>query len=297
MASPFFIVGSARSGTTFLRLTLNAHPEVAVPPESRFVTELHHGREEVEVEDFLRRLAAHKRFAAWGLSIDAVRAELHGLDRTRYAIAIDATYRAYTRRQGKSRWGDKTPRYIERIPEIAGLFPDARFIHLIRDGRDVALSYADVDFGPKNVARAAKLWGDRVRAGLRDGRPLGGARYLEVHYTDLTEDTEGSLKDICSFLDLDFAPVMLDPEATGKAALDRAKKFNPHVREGAKRHVRSWATDMPPAHQEMFEAVAGDVLAELAFERRYPVPSTVARIKAALALRGAPLGRLRSTRR
>lgn len=295
MAPPFFIVGSARSGTTFLRLSLNAHPEVAVPPESRFITELHHGSEEVVVDDFLRRLAAHKRFAAWELSIDAVRAELHGLERTRYATAIDATYRAYTRRQGKSRWGDKTPRYVERIPEIAGLFPEARFIHLIRDGRDVALSYADVDFGPKNVARAAKLWGDRVRAGLRDGRPLG-PRYLEVHYTDLTEDNEGSLLDICRFLEIDFDPVMLDPEATGKAALGRAKRFNPHVREGAKRHVRSWASDMPASQQEMFEAVAGDVLAELALERRYPAPSALARLKAALALRGAPLGRLHATR-
>ena len=291
MPPPFFIVGSARSGTTFLRLTLNAHPEVAVPPESRFITELDPGGTEIDVDAFLQRLSSHKRFEAWGLPITAIRAELHGLERTSYSTAISATYRAYARRQGKSRWGDKTPRYVERIPEIHRLFPEARFIHLIRDGREVALSYADVDFGPKNVARAAKLWADRVRAGLRDGRPLGD-RYLEVFYTDLTDDTEGTLKDICSFIELGFDPVMLDPNATSKGALDRAKKYNPHVREGAKRHVRSWETDMPGDQEEMFEAVAGDVLSSLGFERRHPNPSAAARFKATLALKGLPLGRL-----
>ena len=66
---------------------------------------------------------------------------------------------------GKARWGDKTPRYVESIPFISGLFPDARFVHLVRDGRDVALSYANVPFGPKTVARAASLWAKRVRKG------------------------------------------------------------------------------------------------------------------------------------
>ena len=268
---------------------------MAVPPESRFITELDPGDSDVEVDSFLRRLAAHKRFTAWGLPIAAVGTELHGLERTSYATAITAVYRAYARRQGKARWGDKTPRYVEHIPEISRLWPDARFIHLIRDGRDVALSYADVDFGPKNVAKAAKLWADRVGAGLRDGRPLGD-RYLEVLYADLTEDTEGTLRDICSLIDLDFDPVMLDPEATGKAALDRAQKYNPHVREGAKRHVRSWESDMPADQQEMFEAVAGDVRSALAFERRYQTTSAPARVKARLALKGIPFGRLHSTR-
>jgi hypothetical protein len=166
---PFFIVGSARSGTTFLRLSLNAHPVVAVPPESRFITELNEGTSEVEISRFLQRLARHPRFAAWELSIEAVEAELQGLDRVSYAGAIDATYRAYAKSHGKDRWGDKTPRYVVNIPALAELFPTARFIHLIRDGRDVALSYADVPFGPKNVAKAAELWANRVAKGIRDG--------------------------------------------------------------------------------------------------------------------------------
>lgn len=276
---------------------MNAHPEIAVPPESRFITELHRGEDEVEVDDFLQRLAAHKRFEAWELPIDAVREQLGGLSRASYADAISATYIAYAQAQGKSRWGDKTPRYVEHIPELAELFPDSRFIHLIRDGRDVALSYADVPFGPKNVAKAAELWANRVAKGMRDGRVLERGRYIEIMYTDLVEDNEGEIKDICAFVGVPFVPSMLDPEQTQKGALARADKYNPNVKGEAKRRVRSWKTDMPPEHVEIFEAVAGDVLSELGFERRYPTPSATARLKAKAALAGLPGTKIRSLAR
>ena len=278
-------------------MTMNAHPEVAVPPESRFITELHEGRAEVDTEDFLQRLAQHKRFEAWELAIDAVREQLAGRERVAYAEAISAAYRAYAEAHGKKRWGDKTPRYVENIRELAELFPEARFIHLIRDGRDVALSYADVPFGPKNVAKAAELWANRVAQGLRAGRDLERGRYIEIMYSDLVEDNEGEVKDICAFLGLQFDPVMLDPERTKQGALARADKFNPNVKEQAIRRVRSWKSDMPPEHVEIFEAIAGDVLSELGFERMFPSPSLSARLKARAGIAGAPVAKIRSLTR
>lgn len=291
---PFFIVGSARSGTTFLRLTMNAHPLVAVPPESRFITELREGRDEVEVVEFLKRLATHKRFNAWELPIENVAQQLTGKTRAPYAEAISAAYRAYAEAHGKKLWGDKTPRYVEHIPELAELFPDARFIHLIRDGRDVALSYADVPFGPKNVAQAAELWANRVALGIRDGRQLERGRYIEIMHADLIEDDEGEIKDICVFLGLEFDRVMLDREETSKGALARAERYNPNVKEETVKRMRSWKTDMPPEHVEIFEAIAGDVLSELGFERRFPSPGMSARIKARAGIAGAPVAKIRS---
>lgn len=291
---PFFIVGSARSGTTFLRLTMNAHPEIAVPPESRFITELRGGEDTVDVEDFLERLAAHKRFAAWELPVESVREQLGGRASVPYADAIAAAYAAYAQAHGKSRWGDKTPRYVVNIPELAELFPDSRFIHLIRDGRDVALSYADVPFGPKNVAKAAELWANRVATGIRDGRELERGRYIEIRYADLVEDNEGEIKDICAFVGVPFAPSMLDTKEAEKGALARADKYNPNVKGEVKKRVRSWKTDMPPEHIEIFEAIAGDVLSELGFERLYPTPSTAAKLKARAAIAGLPGAKIRS---
>lgn len=291
LTAPFFIVASARSGTTFLRLTLNAHSKVAVPPESRFITELYKS-DHVDVPTFLAALENHKRFKIWDLSIDLVRDEMGTAGKVPYADAISAAYRAYARSRGKSLWGDKTPRYIEHIPFLAKLFPDSRFIHLVRDGRNVALSYAHVDFGPKNVARAADLWARRVAVGIRDGRPLGEDRYLEIRAEDLAKDARAELETICRFLGVDVDPAMFDPAERAKGEVE--KKVHNYSPEAAGRTAMShWATDMKPDDIEVFEAIAGPVLSQLGYERRYPSPCRTARIKAALALKGAPIGRLK----
>ncbi|MFN2388437.1 MAG: sulfotransferase [Actinomycetota bacterium] len=294
---PFFIVGSARSGTTMLRLMLNAHPEVAVPPESRFAVELWDGRDEVDAGRFVERLAGHSMFHHWDLPGEVVREELGGEGPCSYRAAVSAAYEAYARVHGKTRWGDKTPRYVEHIPFLARLFPDARFVHLVRDGRNVALSYADVPFGPKTVGKAADLWARRVSAGMRAGRALEAGRYLELCYEDLVEDPEGEAKDLCDFLDLPFDPDMLDyTERARDAVLPRAARFNPHVTERPTARTRSWQDDLEPIDAEMFEAIAGGVLSELGYERRYPQPRAWVALAARLARKGAPIGRLAETR-
>ncbi len=292
-SNPFFIIGSARSGTTLLRLMLNAHREVVVPPESRFITELWKGEPEIEVQTFLDALARHKRFETWDLPLGAVRREIADEELVPYADAIEAAYQAYARLHGKSRWGDKTPRYIMDIPLLNELFPRAQFVHLIRDGRNVALSYADVPFGPKTVTSAAALWAKRVRAGCAAGRGLPAGRYIEIRYEDLVEDAAGEAKDLCEFLGLEFDPGMLDyTEGARDAVLTRAAQFNPHVTERPIAQTRSWEQDMTDDQVELFEAVAGDVLSQLGYERRHPSPGRSARVKAALGKRGVPIGRL-----
>lgn len=293
---PFFIVGSARSGTTLLRLMLNAHPDVAVPPESRFVTELWTGSPEVDAGAFLEALGSHKRFNAWELPIEEVRDAFGERSTLPYRDAIDAVYRAYTQARGKKRWGDKTPRYVEHLPFLAELFPDARFVHLVRDGRNVALSYADVPFGPKTIAKAADLWARRVSKGMRDGRALGAERYVEMRYEDLVEDIEGRAKELSEFLDLSFDAGMLDyTERARSDVLPRAAKYNPHVTEKPIAQTRSWRSDMPPGHVAVFEAIAGSVLAELGYELEHPAAGAGAKLAAALGKAGLPIGRLRRT--
>ncbi|MDQ4023899.1 MAG: sulfotransferase [Actinomycetota bacterium] len=272
---------------------LNAHREVAVPPESRFVVELWTGDGRVRVRELLAKLAAHPRFQAWDLPIEMVEHELHGAEETGYAAAIEAAYRAYARVNGKARWGDKTPRYVEHIPLLARLWPESRFVHLVRDGRNVALSYADVPFGPKTVAKAAELWASRVRMGIESGRSLG-ERYIEIRYEDLVEDAEGEAKDLCEFLGLDFDSGMLDyTERARGAVLPRAKRYNPHVAERPISKIRSWEQSMPDAQVEVFEAIAGDVLSELGYERRHPRTGLKARVVAGAGRRGLPVTRLK----
>jgi hypothetical protein len=293
----FFIVGSARSGTTLLRLMLNAHPDVAVPPESRFITELWKGQEEVDVQDFLSRLESHRLFRAWDLPIEAVRQQVGVRERAPYREAILAAYRAFGTRLGKSILGDKTPRYVEHIPFLGRLFPESRFVHLVRDGRNVAMSYADVPFGPKTVARVASLWKGRVGMGLTAGRALGRGRYLELHYEDLIEDPSGEIQTLSEFLDIRFDPSMLDyTERARDSVLARAARYNPHLTEKPRADVRSWQETMPPLQAEIFEAVAGNILTELGYERSYPQPSVAARLAAGAGRIGLPVNRLKRSR-
>lgn len=296
-APPFFVVGSARSGTTLLRLMLNAHPSVSVPPESRFVTELWRGSEEVDADATLGALSRHKQFAAWDLPIEAVRAQLGRSGTVRYVDVMNAAYRAYAHLRGKPRWGDKTPRYVEHVPLLARLWPHARFVHLVRDGRDVALSYADVPFGPKRVAESAALWSTRVSLGIVHGRALGPERYMEMRYEELVADPETGARRLCEFLGLEFDARMLDyAERARDAVLPRAARYNPHVTEPPRTDTRSWQADMPPDHVEVFEAIAGDVLSALGYPRRFPQPGRRARTRARLGRLGVPIDALRSTR-
>jgi hypothetical protein len=287
----FFVVGSARSGTTLLRMILNAHPEVAVPPESRFIVELYRS-DEVRAEDFLARLDSHQRWASWDTPIENVRSQLAGMTTLSYPEAIEAAYMAFAKNRNKKRYGDKTPRYIEHIPLLSRLWPEAKFVHLVRDGREVALSYADVPFGPSTVAKAAVLWKERVVLGVEQGRALGPKRYAEMRYERLLANPQEEIERLCSFLDLDFDPAMLDySERARSEVLDRAKLYNPHVTKSITK-TRSWDEQMPPSQVEVFEAVAGDTLQELGYERAFPSPRLGARLASLAGRAGLPIGRL-----
>jgi hypothetical protein len=260
---------------------LNAHPQIAVPPESRFVVELYRENDEVAAEDFLQFLSAHRMFAAWRLSIDDVREEIGPSSRLHYSDAIESAYRAYAKKRGKTCWGDKTPRYIEHIPLLARLFPEARFVHQVRDGRNVALSYTDVPFGPKTVAGAAALWRHRLAAGMRDGRPLGRAQYIELRYEDLVREPTAYSKQLCDFLGVEFDQKMVDyPRFPDSDVLDRATRYNPHVTKPPTTDVRSWDREMSPRQIEVFETVAGDILEEFDYPRRFPHVRLRARLAA-----------------
>ncbi|MDQ3986001.1 MAG: sulfotransferase [Actinomycetota bacterium] len=288
----FFIVGSARSGTTLLRLILNAHSRVAVPPESRFITELYQG-DRVDRDHFLQRLESHSQFQHWKIPIDDVRRQLGGDESVAYADAILAAYRAYAGLKGKSLFGDKTPRYVTNIPRLSRLFPDARFVHQIRDGRNVALSYADVPFGPKTIGHAAALWAERVAAGFRDGRALGPDRYTEVRYEDFVTNPEALTKTLCDFIGIDFEEQMLDhAEQSRSDVLPRASRYNPNVTKPPTQNIRSWEDQMPARQVEMFEAIAGDVIEAAGYERQFPQPPASARALANLSRWRLPIGRL-----
>jgi hypothetical protein len=267
--APVIVLGVRRSGTTLLRVMLDRNPALAVPDESYFVPQLarrHRGTVEAAsfVED-LRRLPA---LAEWGLPADAVAARLRPGMTTGEAIA--AVFEAYAAERGKPRWGDKTPLYMQHLPLLERLFPEASFVHLIRDGRDAALSFLSVPEGimtegwgyPRDAAGFACQWATEVRTARALGGRVGPGRYLELRYEALVADPAGELRRTCSFAGLEYDEAMLGYVGQTESA---RKEHQQRLNEPPSVGVRDWSTEMPVADREAFEAVAGDLLAELGY--------------------------------
>jgi hypothetical protein len=267
--SPLLVLGVSRSGTTLLRVMLDRNSQLAVPDESYFVPLLadrHLLR--VDRDEFLDDLRRLQTVREWGVPLDKVRARL--ADRTPIGRAIAAIYEVYAEQQGKPRWGDKTPMYMRHLPLLRRLFPDAQYVHLIRDGRDAAVSFLSMLEGiafetwghPRTPAGFAAHWRTDVKAARRHGRRVGPDRYLEVRYEDLVTDTEGTLRRICTFAGLPFEPAMIDYGESNSAE----KPHQQNLKRPPTPGLRDWRTEMTAADAGEFESVAGDLLRELGYE-------------------------------
>ena len=295
MTAPFvFIVGYGRSGTTLLRAMLDAHPLVAIPDESHFVVPMLYHRRRYERdgfdrERFLGDLLRHYGFRGWGLPADHVRAAFREDPPGDVPAGIRRAFAAYAAREGKQRYGDKTPIHVLHVPLLAAGFPEARFVHVVRDGRDVASSYLEQSFGPRNVVEAALRWKRAVRRGRRAGAVVGPARYLEVRYEALVAEPEAALRRVCDLVDLAFDQAMLRYHEASRVASER-----PHYRNVARPPtpgLRDWRREMTPADVAAFEAVAGRLLEELGYRRGAPRVGPADRARAAAAWTGVQAGR------
>lgn len=278
------VVGAGRSGTTLLRLMLDSHPELAVPPETGFLVPAARLAEAGggTASDLLEVLAGADTWPDFHLDSSALAAALQALAPFDVAAGVRAFYRLYARRFHKSRWGDKTPMYCLHMEAIARLLPEACFIHLIRDGRDVALSVRGLWFSPgKTTAAIAADWSRRVRAAREAGRRC---RYVEARYEDLVREPRAVLGRICEAVGLDYHP---DMERYHERALERLGEHETRVGKDGRvvitreerlanqrrtlepldpGRIARWRREMSPAERREFAGAAGQLLAELGYE-------------------------------
>jgi hypothetical protein len=266
---PLLVLGVSRSGTTLLRVMLDRSSQLAIPNESFFVPLLadrHLLR--IDPDEFVDDLRRLKTVREWGVPLAKVRARLR--EQMPIGLAIAAIYEVYAEEHGKQRWGDKTPMYMRHLPLLRRLFPDAQYVHLIRDGRDAAISFLSMPEGiafetwahPRTPAAFASVWRTEVAAARRHGQRLGPDRYLEVRYEDLVADAEGTLRRICSFAALPYEPAMTD--YTGSESEEQAHQQS--LKRPLTPGLRDWRTQMSAGDAGAFESVAGDLLRELGYE-------------------------------
>jgi len=281
------IVGAPRSGTTMLRLMLDAHPDLAVPPETGFLSELAAMRSEGQAlrAGALQAITSYPPDApAWadfGLGADDLAESFAAIEPFTATSAARAFYRLYAARFGKKRWGDKTPSYCFHMAAISNLLPEARFVHLVRDGRDVALSLRDVWFRPGNgMDDLAADWIAHVEAAEDVSID---ARRLRVHYEELVMHPGRVLRRICEFIELPFHEDMLlfherTPHRLGEHAARVWLDGSFHVSREQRLHqqrqtflpptaarVQAWRRDMAPDDILRFGAIAGPLLHRLGY--------------------------------
>jgi hypothetical protein len=281
-----FVVGVGRSGTTLLRLMLDSHPELAIPPETHFLPELI-ARFDGSVPapaDLVDAVKSHAGWRDFGLA-EGELGSIFAAAGDGPEDAIRAFYAAYAARHGKARWGDKTPVYIESIATIGTVLgSQARFIHLIRDGRDVAVSRgarARKRGREATPPRAeAETWKRRIEGAREQAKRVD--HYLELRYEDLIEDPERVLRRICEHIELGFDPSMLDYHERASERLAELSDIpgkGGRIRPGAERQaahaltsepprsdrVERWRDELSPSELADYESVAGDLLAELGY--------------------------------
>ena len=284
MTNPFvFIVGCPRSGTTLFGRMVTSHPKLAISAEIGWIPRRYRDGTGATSDGFVRpelvgRLAekgSFGRFDPLPMSGEELK-EIASTGRMRYADFVSLLFDRYAEKEGKPLAGSKTVEFALSIDVLDELFPEAKFVHLIRDGRNVARSatawrragklareFSTWEEAP--FSTAALWWEWHVRKAREDGLPLGEDRYHEVFYESLVEDPEGELGKLCGFLGLPYDGAMLrfnEGREQDAPNLDAKHAWKPPTK-----NLRDWRTQMSAGEVERVEAVAGDLLEELGYER------------------------------
>ncbi|HLU75738.1 MAG TPA: sulfotransferase [Nonomuraea sp.] len=300
---PVFVIGCPRSGTTMLQLMLHSHPRLAVAPETKFVLPAYYRR---RVFGDLREATRRRALAEWIASDRSTKFRELKLDKTDFVrevmegpgslgSVLGTAFRMYAERFGKPRWGDKRPSYIKHTDLLLRLFPDAQFIHLIRDGRDCVASLKEMPWYTASSFHAVATWAEAMDAGDRLRRTLPEDTYFELRYEDLTDDPETELKKLCVFLDEDFSPAMVSPVEAASMAVPAHKVWHSNThREVTRSRVGSWANRLDSWEISLCEHIFGERLEARGYELTGAAPAAKEHVAAAqktMARRRA--GRLR----
>jgi hypothetical protein len=279
-APPFFILGSGRSGTTLLRMMLCSHSRISIPPETGYLIPLverfsiDRPLTAAEIESAASIITSHRRWPDMKLAAQEFRRELSQLTEPNLRDVVEIVYRWHMRAEGKVRWGDKTPPYVEILPELARMFPDSQFIYLVRDGRDVAKSFQAAQWVSRWLHENTREWS---RA-LECQRCWTGSelreRILQVRYEDLVLETETTLRQVCRFIGEKFEPQMLSWQShVDKQIPAREREIHKKLKLRIDpKGVNRWKREMSAREVFVCEAFMGAHLTRMGYERRYGSP-------------------------
>jgi hypothetical protein len=269
---PVFIGGSPRSGTTLLRLMIDSSPDIGIPRETKVVVTVWEERRsfgDLSIEANRRRLADRIVETMPGPKsnrLGVLPPELHKrvlAAPPTLGSALGTCLAAYAEVHGKPRWGDKRPVYARYLDAVFGMYPDAQFIHLVRDPRAASASMAGMWYDG-NIAPAVELWERSMRAVAPWRDSLAPDQFLELRYEDLVSDPRGHLEQIAAFLTMD--PSTVDDMLQYHLHPDETSPVHPHVTQPPTTdNIDKWRA-LPENQIAVVERVAGEWMSRYGYE-------------------------------
>lgn len=283
----FFLVGRGRSGTELLRKILNSHSSISIAPESLFLVALrrafaHATWSEKRVERFARAIFRDDRMRLWNVDRDALERRWRATPATTtYAARCAEVYEAHADAEGKRNGrllGDKNPTFSLWVPELMDLYPDARFVHMVRDYRDNVLSHQQVQFDLNSVAALGYRWKYYNEAILAAAK-RSPERFHLVRFKALLRSPRPILEGLCRFLGVEVEEAMFrahERKETGVPAwhLNTARPLDT-------RRAGRWRRDLSENEIFMLDAICQPLGAALGYSpagepsRRWYPGSTV----------------------
>ena len=275
---PVFIVGCPRSGTTLLQQMLDAHPDIAIAPETHFM-QLFWGRrdqygnlaEDGNYRRLLENIIALPEFLEMELDAQEFSQSAWTIPRS-YAAIFSLLLEQFASKRQVNVIGEKTPNHVLYIPKIQAFFPEARFIHLVRDPRAVVNSWRSVPWSSGSVVKDAEHWRFHISAAWRQP-PQGTNKIFTVHYEQLVLSPEAHLRSLCTFMDLAFDPAMLDyhKKETKLVNVQREPWKGAAVKPVNQQSLTKWQRDLSPEEIAAIEGITWFEMNRLGYTAKTPV--------------------------
>lgn len=253
---------------------LQAHHRIAMPPETRFVLPTYLERADFgDLADPANRgrladmIIGTFRFDDLGLDHDMVKRRIIAEAPT-VGAAAGVVLRSYADRHGKVRWGDKRPNYRNNMWVVQRLFPDAQFVHLLRDGRDCVASMTHMPpWDSRALNKRIEVWMEAVEHAKLAQQTMPADTFYQLQYEHLVAQPREELERLCAFLGEEFDEAMLKPEAVASQVVPERETWHANTHNPVSaRSVGGYRTRLEPDDLAICESVMGEHLRELGYE-------------------------------
>ncbi len=280
----FFVVGRPRSGTTLLRMLFDAHPNINFPPECQFIMNLYPGYGKVTnwTEDIILRfyhdLTDQWFFDTWSMDHDSLKnILLEYTGNQSYGTICKVVYSQYRSFYHKDKillFGDKNPGYAIYTKTLQKIFPEARFIHIIRDYRDNYVSIKNVDFELPIPSVVGQKWKYFYKKFKKDSK-LKPSSYYTIKYEDLVENPKFHFQKLCEFAGIEYNDTVFNFQ-------EKKDEFLKHYPPGYIHNYHSsllekintgkigvWKKELTERQVKILDATLRHIADQAGYERKY----------------------------